>query len=162
MVGYQPRSLITDHAAIDLDVQALQERAGFGQFPKALKVYEEGGHSGSYAEVRILNPKPNMAFSKGTAVVGFTEKDGDVLATLMEDASWGEVESVTVKILYTTSDVMSKHVDCMVGGLYSFMAGYRDGCKYELLAKESLKLLVSLWTIGEKCFAHASVHTLQI
>lgn len=132
LVGYEPLTQITDNAAIDLDQMLLGERAGFGDFPHALRVYTEGGHSNSYAEVTLINPPTDKSFKAGTSVIGHTEMDGEVFAELMEDVSWGDLNggNQTVRVLYATSDKQSKHVDCMVGGLYTFHEADRTGCKY--------------------------------
>jgi hypothetical protein len=103
-----------------------------GDFVHARKLYEEGGHVGSYAHLTLLKPPSNKEFPKGTIVLGFTEDGGNVFANLLEEAKWGDIPdegNVTVKVHYVTSDVQSHHVDCMVGALVSLEAGYRAGCK---------------------------------
>jgi len=116
---------------LDLDQQSLTERAFLGDFARARKVYVEGGHSGNYALLTLIDPAPDKSYPAGTTVLGFSDSAGDVIASLFEDVAWGNVSggNVTIKVLYTTSDEQSHHVDCMVGGLYSFGEAYRAGCK---------------------------------
>ena len=132
LVGYEPETQITDIAAIDLDQEKIAERVGLGDFGHAMKVYSEGGHSKSYAELTLINPTPGQSYEKGTLVVGFTENLGDVGGTLMEDVEWDGAggKNVTVKIRYTTSDVQDKYVDCQVGALFAFGEANRKGCEY--------------------------------
>jgi len=135
---YEPRSQITDYAAIDMDQKAIQERAGLADFNRALRVYQEGGHSGSYARVTLLNPRENLKYAMGTGVAGTAERGFEVFAELLDDIEWASPDSVQVNIKYSVSDEQSHHVDCMVGALYTFEGGYRNGCKF-VFNQETLK-----------------------
>lgn len=131
MAGYRPQTQITDQAALDLDQQILVERAGVADFTNAQRIYQNGGHSGSYARITLISPPDNKSYKAGTVVMGFTEKDHNVIASLKDDASWGELNgsNVTINVLYTVSDEQSHHVDCIVGDLFALEAAYHVGCK---------------------------------
>ena len=121
---------MTDHNAIDLDQQAIEERVGLGDLENAWRIYSEGGHSKSYAELTLINPTSNKSYPKGTQVLGLTPFNGTASGTLLEDVSWGDGSAqVVIKVQYTTSDVQSKYVDCQVGALYRFTEANRNGCK---------------------------------
>ena len=50
---FQPRSYVTDHARIDLDVQALVRALSQLRFDSAKAVYELGGHSAPMAFLTV-------------------------------------------------------------------------------------------------------------
>lgn len=97
-----------------------------------MRIYQNGGHSGSYARITLIAPPDNKSYKAGTTVMGFTERDSNVIASLMEDTEWGALNggNFTINVLYTVSDEQSHHVDCMVGDLFALEAAYRVGCKY--------------------------------
>ena len=130
IVGYQPRTQVTDVAALDVDQAVMEEELFLGRVPKARSIYEQGGHSKSYATLqlnRVLNP---ASYHSGTEVYGVTEKGSEVMGTLMEPAAWGpNATRVTFKVVYETSDIQGEHVGCQVGALYSMGKAKLDGCK---------------------------------
>ena len=130
IVGYEPLTQVTDHAAIDLDQKKIAERVGLGDFAHALRVYREGGHSKSYAQLTLLAPTPNKSYKKGTQVVGLTDVGGDVSGALLEDMSWTTEAAVVLQVQYRTGDVQEKYVDCQVGALFAFSEANRKGCKF--------------------------------
>lgn len=115
-----------------MDQQILEERAGVADFDHAMRIYQNGGHAGSYARITLIAPPDNKSYKAGTTVMGFTERDSNVIASLMEDTEWGALNggNFTINVLYTVSDEQSHHVDCMVGDLFALEAAYRVGCKY--------------------------------
>ncbi|GKY95293.1 hypothetical protein MPSEU_000491200 [Mayamaea pseudoterrestris] len=128
IVNYEPRSQVTDIAALDLDQKVLEEELFLGHMKKAQIVYTQGGHSRSFASVKIKHT--NAAFIKGTIVYAPSATGKEVTGVLMETVQWpkgNETEKI-VKIAYQTSDVQSQYVGCQVGGLYELQMANRDGC----------------------------------
>jgi len=130
IVGYEPRTQVTDQAAIDLDQKVMEEELFLGQMAKALNVYVEGGHSGSYAQLTLLAPSGPVSFNAGDTVTGSTLTGGEVTGTLMEPLNIGEgnTQDIQIRVQYTTSDIQAKYVGCQVGGLYTFFEANRAGC----------------------------------
>lgn len=135
LAGYQPRTQVTDEAALDQDQAAMEEELFLGKILKARNVYSEGGHSSSYAELKLVEPSGPVAFKAGTDVYGKTPEGGEVFGTLMDDVAWSDANSqnVTLRVRYQTSDVQGRHVGCQVGGLYTFSEANRDGWYVEVL-----------------------------
>jgi hypothetical protein len=153
LVGYTPRTQVTDHgrskveniirvvrrheshltlrrtAALDLDQDIMEQELFLGRMDKARNVYIQGGHSKSYAELNLKSPTGSKSYPKGTEVYGLTPSGGEVYGKLMEDVSWNS-SSVDVQILvqYHTSDIQEHYVSCQVGGLFTFSDANRDGC----------------------------------
>jgi hypothetical protein len=137
IAGYQPTTQVTDHAAIDLDMAIMNQQLSEGNLIKARNVYEQGGHSYSFAEIRLVPNQPDYGASwpVGTQVFGFSEDGNEVTGTLLEAIEWtpvpGQPYQVNCEVLYKTTDIQEFSVGCQVGGLYTFGAAKRDGCKYE-------------------------------
>jgi hypothetical protein len=138
IAGYEPTTQVTDHAALDLDQRIMDQQLALGSLITARNVYEEGGHSFSIAELTLLNNPPRGNWPVGTKVSGLTE-DGlrVVLGTLLFEEIWeppadGSPWSVRLDVLYTTNDIQDIYVDCQVGGLYTFGAANRNGCKHNI------------------------------
>ena len=129
--GYEPTTSITDYAAIDLDQEILNEETGERILENAWKVYVEGGHSGSYAELTITNTTIHRDYPAGTIVRGMNAFKNFVNGTLMEEAKWNKDSiTATIKVLYDVIPLQSEYSDCQVGGLYTFAAAERSGCTY--------------------------------
>jgi hypothetical protein len=128
--GYEPTTSITDYAAIDLDQEILNEETGERILENAWQVYENGGHSGSYAELTISNTTAGADYPPGTIVRGKNSFDEVVNGTLLERAQWkaGATSNPTIKVLYDVLPLQSEYSDCQVGGLYTFSAAERGGC----------------------------------
>ena len=127
--GYEPTTPITDYAAIDLDQEILNEETGERILENAWKVYEYGGHSGSYAELKISNTTASVDYPVGTIVRGLNSYGEVVNGTLLEPAKWRSGASFpTIKVLYDVIPLQSEYSDCQVGGLYTFAAAERGGC----------------------------------
>jgi len=132
IVGYLPTSQITDHAALDLDQMRLNEQVYKRQIANARRIYEQGGHSFSYAEITLQNLTQGNTFEASTSVIGITSQDppAEVSGTLMEPVSWSDgTADAVVKVQYDTSDIQSDYVNCQVGGLYYIGEANREGCK---------------------------------
>jgi hypothetical protein len=130
--GYEPTSSITDFAAIDLDQEIINEATGERILENTWQVYQNGGHSGSYAELTISNTTIAADYPAGTIVRGKNFFDEVVNGTLLEPAQWkaGASSNPTIKVLYDVLPLQSEYSDCRVGGLYTFYAADRGGCKY--------------------------------
>jgi hypothetical protein len=128
--GYEPRSQVTDMAALDLDQQAFEQELFLGKVSQARKVYVEGGFSQSYANLKLQYPAA-ANFSAGSRVVGKSSAGQEVLGSLVEHAVWSNSSghNKVIKVLYQTSDNQEKYVGCQVGGLYAFSDAQLHGCK---------------------------------
>lgn len=114
-VVYEPNSQVTDHASIDLDQMSIQTQLGLAQpdFLAAKKVYENGGHSKSYA-VLSLNSDLTASYNKGSAVSA-PSYGGDVATgKLYKDAEQGDS---IIYVQYSTGDSQENYQFCQVGGL---------------------------------------------
>ena len=132
--GYEPTTSITDYAAIDLDQEILNEETGLRILENAWQVYEYGGHSGSYAELKISNTTVAGNYPIGTIVRGKNSFSDITNGTLLEPAVWAKGASFpTIKVLYDVLPLQSEYSDCTVGGLYTFAAAERGGCTYSFL-----------------------------
>jgi hypothetical protein len=137
IVGYQPRTQVTDHAAIDLDQQIMEQQLAAGSLIHARNVYEQGGHSYSFAEIRLINTPSGANWPANTQVFGLNEDGLEVVGSLLVQVEWtppanGQAYQVNTEILYKTSDIQEVYVDCQVGGLFTFGAANRNGCKYKV------------------------------
>lgn len=130
IVGYEPRTKVTDLAALDLDQKIMEQELFLSKLSKALNVYKDGGHSMSYASLTVRHPNPPASYPKDTQIFGVTPLGSAVSGSLMEDVSWhkNNTVGVNVKILYHTSDVQERYVGCQVGGLFTFSEANHDGC----------------------------------
>jgi hypothetical protein len=138
ITGYEPTTQVTDFAALDLDQQIMERQLALGSLIHARNVYEEGGHSYSIAQLTLLNNPPSGNWPIGTQVSGLSE-DGlrVVLGTLLFAETWeppanGDPWNVKLDVIYSTNDIQDIYVDCQVGGLYTFGAANRDGCKHKI------------------------------
>merc|ERR1719162_1055214 len=71
VAGYSPASQVTDHCAVDLDQNAIVAQVALKTpegFENARDIYNNGGHSKSYASV-ILDTGLSGAVSKGAPVL---------------------------------------------------------------------------------------------
>lgn len=113
---YEPKSQVTDHNAIDLDQQEIEDQLSIGSdvsFQKAKKIYSEGGHSKSVAVVNLDSPLTG-ALSKYTAVSGVNADGQAVYGKVYADYVNG---SASIEIQYLTTDDQRTYVGCQVGGL---------------------------------------------
>ena len=135
IVGYQPTTQVTDHAALDLDQQIMEQQLALGNLINARNVYEQGGHSYSFAQIKLFNSPSGANWPVGTRVFGLTEDGQEVSGSLFLPVQWtppsnGQTYQVNVDVVYTTSDIQEVYVDCQVGGLYTSGKANRNGCKY--------------------------------
>ncbi|KAL3789110.1 hypothetical protein ACHAW5_004165 [Stephanodiscus triporus] len=116
IAGYEPHSQVTDHAAIDLDQAAIEEQLALHttqSFTLAQKIYNEGGHSKSYAVLTLSSPLTS-AVLKEAPVVGQTADGREVSLKSYEDYPSG---ADVIQAYYATTDVQESFMECQVGGL---------------------------------------------
>jgi len=118
IAGYEPGSQVTDHNAIDLDQKSIETQLALQteeSFDKAEEIYNNGGHSKSYAKILLTEPTGlRLPLAKGTPVSGTTTSGESVTGKLYSDAEAGDR---TIKIQYKTLDVQEMYVGCQVGSL---------------------------------------------
>jgi hypothetical protein len=130
IVGYEPKTQVTDHAAIDLDQKSMEQELFLERLIKARNVYIQGGHSRSYAELKLINPAGPRSYKANTDVLGKALNGAEIVGRLMHDVSWKNgTKQVKLDVQYATSDIQESYVGCQVGGLYTFSEANRDGCK---------------------------------
>ena len=103
-------------AAIDLDQAAIETQLALAtdeSFAAAKAIYQEGGYSKSYAQVKLTAPLTSN-ISKGTAITGKNDDGTTINGKAYEDLTAGQSE---IKIQYVTSDIQATYVDCQVGAL---------------------------------------------
>ena len=93
-------------------------------FDLAKKIYEEGGHSKSYA-ILTLDTPPTSTITKRTEFIGQNAAGQDVRAKVYAETTDG-----TLKLQYLTTSVQASYVDCQVGALAATGEANTNGCKY--------------------------------
>jgi len=125
VAGYTPGSQVTDHCAIDLDQAAIETelaKATDDSYKLAKRIYNQGAHSKSYAEITLASGLPT-SINKGKAIIGKDSQGTDVAGVAYATYQAGET---TVRFQYGTTDIQSSYVNCQVGALGE--AGNLDGC----------------------------------
>ena len=126
IAGYQPKSQITDHAAIDLDQAAIETLLADGtdqSFAGAQSIYLQGGNSKSFATITLSTPLIGSV-AKGAEVVGKDTTGAEVRGKMYESYDAG---STAIKIQYQTSDIQDSYVGCQEGALPA-SAQQTSGC----------------------------------
>ena len=137
IAGYEPRTLVTDHAAIDLDQEEMERLLSYRRLQQFRAIYEQGGHSQSIAKVNLIDAEPPiLPIPKNTRVIG-AAANGDVIrGKLVEEAFWAQDDKdVTLHIGYEASNEQANYVGCQVGGLVSVNSTNEEGCKYVILSQ---------------------------
>jgi len=114
IAGYEPLSAVTDHNAIDLDQEAMEQQlslANADAYSQALRIYSEGAYSKSVAEVTLTAPLP-IDVEKGTTIMGIGADGNQVAGKAYEDNAAG---ATSIIIQYRTSDSQKNYVTCQVG-----------------------------------------------
>lgn len=132
IAGYLPMTLVTDYNAIDLDVQDMDMALAGDLIDEAMKIYEDGGNTRSYAVVKLgmelhqtLNANAIVSSTKNhtTTSNGKTIYVTDlIVGTVMYTAKKGTRE---LSILYETKPDQSHYCDCRVGARQHPLL---DGC----------------------------------
>lgn len=116
IAGYRPDSQVTDHNAIDLDQAAIESLVGDetqDSFDKARIVYEQGGHSKSYAKLTAAGSTfPTL--SSGTKMQGQDAAGNTVIGKVYKP---DKTPAGELWLQYATSDIQDSYVGCQVGGL---------------------------------------------
>jgi hypothetical protein len=123
IAGYQPKSQVTDHAAIALDQKNMQGALGNGDFALAQLIYNQGGSSKSFAFLTIDGGTPSE-IKKETPLSGTDSNGNKVTGTALSTYPSG---SPTIGFQYDTSDDQDTHVGCQVGALAA-SDQILDGC----------------------------------
>ena len=98
-------------AGIAGDQAVIEKLCGLGTtagLDQSLAVYEQGGHSKSFAEITITGGLQT------TVLKGTNMEQGSISGKALEDTPSG---SPTIKMQYSTSDSVLEYVNCKVGGL---------------------------------------------
>jgi hypothetical protein len=82
-------------------------------FQSALRIYKEGGHSKSYAQITVTPPLSNDV-PKGSSIMGKNTDGIEVAGKSYQDYTAGDQ---VIKVQYATSDIQSSYVECQVGAL---------------------------------------------
>jgi hypothetical protein len=107
---------VTDHCALDLDQRDLEEQVAKGtndSFQNALRIYNEGGHSKSYAQITLNSPL-SADVPEETFIMGNNAEGIEVAGKAYESYTSGDQ---VIKVQYRTSDIQSSYVECQVGAL---------------------------------------------
>jgi len=124
IAGFEPLSQVTDHNAIDLDQEAMEQQLALGNvdsYAAARRIYEEGAYSKSVAEITLATPLPNNV-EKGTIIFGNGADGNQVAGKAYEDNAAGATRLI---VQYQTSDSQKNYVNCQVGAAVS---PNLDGC----------------------------------
>jgi hypothetical protein len=114
IAGFEPLSQVTDHNAIDLDQEAMEQQLALGNvdsYAAARRIYEEGAYSKSVAEVTLATGLPNNV-EKATVIFGIGADGNQVAGKAYEDNAAG---STRLLVQYQTSDSQKGYVNCQVG-----------------------------------------------
>jgi len=113
---YIPKSLVTDHNAIDLDqkylMEALDNEDSSG-FNNALSIYKNGGNSKAIARVGLMTNLPKNIAEK-SSMVGYNEENDEINFTLFKTADQGTLQ---LHLRYDTITVQEYYNQCRVGSL---------------------------------------------
>lgn len=124
IAGYEPLSQVTDHNAIDLDQEAMEQQLALANeeaYSAAKRIYEEGAFSKSVATVTLSAPLA-IDVEKGTPFMGVDADGNQVAGKAYSDNAAGASKVV---IQYKTSDSQKNYVGCQVGANPS---PNTDGC----------------------------------
>jgi len=124
IAGYEPLSQVTDHNAIDLDQQAMEQQlalANEDSFAAALRIYTEGAFSKQVAKVTLSAPLA-IDVKKGTAFMGENAIGNQIAGKAYADNAAG---ATSVIIQYKTTDSQADYVGCQVGASTTPVT---DGC----------------------------------
>jgi hypothetical protein len=130
--GFEPLTLITNFAAVDLDILAMEDQLENHQFEGFKSIYEHGGYSNSVARITLADsPTPPVReFLPDTLVVGWSHEGEVVRGRLLEGVMWNSWDTnATLLIEYEASPDQKNYLKCQVGGLVAINEEKKDGCK---------------------------------
>ena len=175
LAGYEPSTLVTNQAAIDLDQAEMEYQLSHHELDKFRYVYEQGGHSSSIArltltgvvamdddeeddgsdknEKKLLLPPPVYEIPKNTEVIGWTKDKQLITGQLYEPLKpWKEGENTaTILVEYKSNLEQSNYLQCQVGGLAYTDSTNVDGCKYNKKHTKFVEVNVGLF-FDKYCF----------
>lgn len=127
IVGYQPTTDVSDVLMLDLDQYNIEEQLIQRKVLTAKLVYEQGGHSQSYAVLNMTAIAGSYAFESGSNVWAHNNNGMQVKGTLLNDVAWESTENETyqISVLYATGQ---GYVNCQVGALYLSSQASLDNC----------------------------------
>jgi hypothetical protein len=131
IAGYEPRTLVKDHLAIDLDQAEMERLLTFRRLDAFKAIYEKGGHSQSIARVTLVDAMPPvMPIASLTIVLGRTGNGDMVRGRLVEEVSWtSDDKEVDVLVQYEATEAEDNFVGCQVGGLVDVNQTNQEGCE---------------------------------
>jgi len=115
IISYEPKTVVTDQAAIDLDQEALEAQLAAGTdegMANAMKIYTEGAFSKSYAEI-TLDAALASPLPKGTDVKGTSTNGDEIRGATQDEADAGDK---IIRVRYRVTGVQESFVGCQVGG----------------------------------------------
>lgn len=120
IAGYMPGTQVGDHSAIDLDQAAIETelkrelKLAIPNFDQAKEIYDEGGHSKSYALLKLnfhdIGPR---RISKGDILSGTADNGRAVSGKAADDYVY-QSDVIEIKLYYIVTDEPDR---CQVGGL---------------------------------------------
>jgi len=116
IANYAPRSLVTDHNAIDLDQMFMNKelvKETNSGFIKAKEIYIKGGNSKTIARVSLMSPL-TVSISEKSDFIGEAENNDEINLTLLKDATSGTSQLL---LRYATSEIQEYFNQCRVGAL---------------------------------------------
>ena len=116
IVGYEPKSSVTDHAAIDLDLKQIGTNLAVAtkdSYLIARAIYEGGAHSKSYADVKLATPLKTK-IAKGAPLIGKNSAGAQVRGTALSDV---DVGGASIQFVYAYGAQQATYSTCQVGAL---------------------------------------------
>ncbi|CAB9527994.1 expressed unknown protein [Seminavis robusta] len=113
-ISYEPQTAVTDHAAIDLDQQAIEQQLAAGTDEgraSAKDIYTNGAYSKTYAVLQLSAPLTSEV-QKGVEVTGKNANGDEILGNVLDVAEEGDT---TIRVQYKTSNVQATYSTCQVG-----------------------------------------------
>lgn len=111
--------------AIDLDQRVIEQQVALqteSAFARARTVYEQGGHSKSYARLKISG---STSESDGALFIGKNTMGFEVTGKVYESSKTPGGE---LWLQYSTTDIQDSYVGCQVGGLLQTGNANTEGC----------------------------------
>ncbi len=131
IAGYDPLTYVVDHAAIDLDQREIEKWLDVGIFQQAEKIYTKGGHSQSFARLRLLNAAPPAApFPPGTLVYGLGVNGDGVQGRLLHTTTWINGDEAIIDVEYDREKILDRPSYCQVGALALTDSALKNGCEW--------------------------------
>lgn len=114
IAGYMPGTQVGDHSAIDLDQAAIETelKLAIPNFDQAKEIYNEGGHSKSYALLNFHGIRPR-SISKGDILSGTADNGRAVSGKAADDYVY-QSDVIEIKLYYIVTDERDR---CQVGAL---------------------------------------------